>query len=385
LYKVVAIREGGFFERFQGRTPSPEDFVRNLWAKVLVQLIAEKRGQAISLLVASSMSPLDGTVQVAWFPLNSGSSRDQVDALEQFVGYLFETWSFRKVYADVSEQGRDKLVALPGIGALFRQEGCLQQHEFYDGEYRERFILALFRSDWRAYESNRASARDLSGGKDDSHLDAALGGEISLPYKSQSLRVGVLSEAETFSPRSTAAPMLPSLAGRRVALRPITERDYAFLMALATDERVGYRWLFRGETPSPEQFLTRLWQDVLVQFVVCRTADGTAIGHVILTRANFRDGTGVVSVVVDPQLAGVGFGLEASDLFFNYVFRMFNFHKLYGETVEFNLQQFASGLKGLLHEEARLREHHFCDGRYWDYMIVAVYRDEWEAAAITKL
>jgi hypothetical protein len=95
LYKVVAIREGGFFERFQGRTPSPEDFVRNLWAKVLVQLIAEKRGQAISLLVASSMSPLDGTVQVAWFPLNSGSSRDQVDALEQFVGYLFETWRFR--------------------------------------------------------------------------------------------------------------------------------------------------------------------------------------------------------------------------------------------------------------------------------------------------
>jgi hypothetical protein len=33
----------------------------------------------------------------------------------------------------------------------------------------------------------------------------------------------------------------------------------------------------------------------------------------------------------------------------------------------------------MLVEEARLRDHMYYDGRYWDKLILALYRDTWEA------
>ena len=58
----------------------------------------------------------------------------------------------------------------------------------------------------------------------------------------------------------------PSLEGSRVYLRPVTEADYGFLFALSTDEATGYRWRFRGETPSPEGFTHAIWHNTIAQF-----------------------------------------------------------------------------------------------------------------------
>jgi hypothetical protein len=62
----------------------------------------------------------------------------------------------------------------------------------------------------------------------------------------------------------------------------------------------------------------------------------------------------------------------------NYLFVNWDFRKLYAQAPEFNVPQFGSGKDRLLVEEGRLCEHVFFDGRYWDDVIFAVYRSEWE-------
>ncbi len=66
-------------------------------------------------------------------------------------------------------------------------------------------------------------------------------------------------------------------------------------------------------------------------------------------------------------------------LFLEYVFRGWSFRKLYFELPEFNLAQFSRGVNRLFVEEGRLREHLYYDGRFWDKVILALYRTTWEA------
>ena len=71
--------------------------------------------------------------------------------------------------------------------------------------------------------------------------------------------------------------------------------------------------------------------------------------------------------------------LEAFMLFLDYLFTVFGFRKLYGEVLEFNLTSFRSIIGKIAHEEGRLRDHEYFDGRYWDLVFLAIYREEWEA------
>lgn len=369
LYQVLSNRDGELYERFQGQTPSPEDFVHAVWIGVLVQLVAEVRGRAVGILSAHAAQLLDGVLQVgsAYFP--GVSPEVKATALAAFLDRVFETWPLRKVYLEVPEHRRHAFLGLPLVGAIARQEGCLRSHEFFRGGYESRYIYAIYKTDWEHRTADPSFGRNPTADETDAVTDGVSAATGGSSYSAN--RVG--------SPGLLHADV-PPLVGRRVFLRPVADVDHGFLLALSTDEAIGFRWRFRGETPSPEQFYNALWRNVLAQFVICRLGDGAPIGHVVLNRVSLRDRTGYVSCVTVPELVGRGHGFEASGLFYNYVFKQFGLRKIYGDTPTFNVPQFSTGLEHLLHEEARLVEHQLFNGDRWDYLILATYRAEWEAA-----
>jgi len=75
-----------------------------------------------------------------------------------------------------------------------------------------------------------------------------------------------------------------------------------------------------------------------------------------------------------------GLGIEALGLFINYLFDTFPLRKLYGEVPGFNLESFVSARGRIFREEGRQRDHEWMFGRYWDLVIVAVWRDDWEVS-----
>jgi hypothetical protein len=169
----------------------------------------------------------------------------------------------------------------------------------------------------------------------------------------------------------------PPLEGVHAHLRPVTPRDYELIQALELSTELAFRWRFRGSTPSPEQWAQTLWRGVIAQYLVVSPGQQQPIGLVLAYNANFQDQYAYVAVArFESQTRSpvmiLGFGI-----FIHYVFTCWPFRKLYLESSQYNYDQFASGMGRYFEVEARLRDHSFFGGQYWDQLTLAIYREPW--------
>ncbi|MGH9090539.1 MAG: GNAT family N-acetyltransferase [Acidimicrobiales bacterium] len=169
-----------------------------------------------------------------------------------------------------------------------------------------------------------------------------------------------------------------SLMSRRLFLRPIVPRDHPFLYQLAMAPTEAYHWRFRGRQPSFDDFVRSLYSDVFVQYLIVRRHDGKPLGLVVCYRADHRNRHAHIALQGVPRLQGTGVLIEAGHLFVDFLFRCYEFEKLYAECPGFNMVRFTSALGGLLVEEGRLRDHERMFGRSWDLHMLALYRRTWE-------
>jgi RimJ/RimL family protein N-acetyltransferase len=160
-----------------------------------------------------------------------------------------------------------------------------------------------------------------------------------------------------------------------VRLRPVEPSDLPFLYRLATEGETAERWRYRGATPDRQTFAAQLWDNVLTQSIVERVADSTLVGLVCAYNANLRDGFVYLAGVCDVPFTRSGLCAESMLLLADHVFRNWNFRKLYFEAPAFNYEQFASGAKDYFRQEARLEDHTFYDGRYWDLVVGSMTRE----------
>jgi hypothetical protein len=170
----------------------------------------------------------------------------------------------------------------------------------------------------------------------------------------------------------------PVLNGRQTYLRPVGPDDYQAMRLLDLGEALGVRWRFRGATPSAEQW-AQAGGSQLAHFLIVRRSDNSPIGAATAYQHNFQDQYAYIAATAFNPAERNPLVILGVALFIDYTFRCWNFRKLYMELPAFNLAQFGRGIGRMLVEEARLREHMYYDGRYWDKLILALYRDTWEA------
>jgi hypothetical protein len=152
--------------------------------------------------------------------------------------------------------------------------------------------------------------------------------------------------------------------------------DYAMLRRIELSELIGPRWRHIGSTPSPEVWMQALHQGVLVAYVVCNRRM-EPLGLVSCYNANPFDRYAYLAAMkFDPVRPSPKF-LGGAILFIDYLFRSWQFRKIYIETLEYNLAQYGSGLQRSLKVESCLRSHHYYDGTWWDEYTLALYREDW--------
>ena len=166
------------------------------------------------------------------------------------------------------------------------------------------------------------------------------------------------------------------LVGRDVYLRAVTPADYPFLQQVEMSSSIANRWRFRGKTMSPAEWAQAFWRDNLVQHMIIERKRDEAVGLAFAYRPNFQDGhTYIAALRFTPHPTPLMlFGLA---LFLDHVFTCWNFRKVYLETPEYNYADFASGVGRWFDVEARLRDHLFYGGRYWDELVLAMTRETW--------
>ncbi len=182
---------------------------------------------------------------------------------------------------------------------------------------------------------------------------------------------------------SDASRVRPPLQqGRLVRLAILEPKHYDALYAISTDAQTGFRWRHKGTIPSPERFVQSLWEGVLAQFVVERRDTGQVVGQVVAYDANVKNRFAWIAVAGRADEMGSGRMMEATALFIDWLFAMWDFHKLYAESLEYNYAHFASGEGDVFRLEGRLREHEYYDGKRWDLLQIAVYRRDWSKSAL---
>jgi RimJ/RimL family protein N-acetyltransferase len=177
-------------------------------------------------------------------------------------------------------------------------------------------------------------------------------------------------------PPASAGSATPRLQGRTVRIRPVDSRDYDFLFRLYTDGDHLVRYRLRGRTPSPDAFVHWLWEQVLAQFIV-ETTDGRPIGVVSSFEPDFRNRYVYLAACSVADYESTGLVLEGVALLVSYLFETFDFRKVYAESLEANFARFALGEGRLFEVEGRMREHEYVNGRYEDFLLLAVFRDSW--------
>lgn len=168
-------------------------------------------------------------------------------------------------------------------------------------------------------------------------------------------------------------PSPPTRAGKTVLLRPVTPEDYPFLYWLTTNPELTFRWRFRGGMPRFERFVETLWNEVLVQFVVC-DPDQQPIGHVVIYAPDLRDGHASAAIIMEPRYLDTGVGMEAMALLLDYAFAGWDFRKIYLEASEITYRSFESGRDRYFEVEGCLKEHLYAHGRHWNQYLLAFYR-----------
>ena len=176
-------------------------------------------------------------------------------------------------------------------------------------------------------------------------------------------------------------PLQPMLEGRWIRLRTVRNSDMDWLYHLSTGGDVSFRWRYRGETPSPPTFSRLLWEGVVTQYIAESKESSRPFGLLAAYHVDDRNRHGYVAVLFDQEHRSKGWPLESCALFIQYLFDVFPFRKLYFESLDFNVEQFGSGLQELLIEEGRLRGHAFHGGKYADMVTLALYRETWDLAA----
>jgi len=175
-------------------------------------------------------------------------------------------------------------------------------------------------------------------------------------------------------------PTPPPLESRWVRLRPIAPGDYPFLYEMAASPTSGYRWRFRSGMPLFEEFVRTLGNGVQIQYMIESTQDLRQLGTVISYRAEYRNRTTYIAMQGIPEAINRGWLVHAAELFINYLFTCYDFHKLYAESPEFVVDSFRSELGKSFAQEACFKDNERYLGRSWDTYVFAYYRSQWEQA-----
>lgn len=171
------------------------------------------------------------------------------------------------------------------------------------------------------------------------------------------------------------------LKGNWVTLRPLrksTDIDQA-LVWINDEEIRKFISAFQPVSHSEEEE----WFDSIgkkkdsIHFAI-EAPDGTFIGVISLHRINWQSRTAVTGALIgEKQYQGKGYGTDAKMALLKYAFCELNLRKISSHALEYNARSISYSKKCGYKIEGILKKHIFKGGKYWNEVILSVYKKDW--------
>ena len=170
------------------------------------------------------------------------------------------------------------------------------------------------------------------------------------------------------------------LKGKTTVLRPVSDNDVPLLTKWINDPRV--RRFIKSIFPRTDGFerdwVAELKKKSETDVVLIIEVRGKAIGVMGLHRIDWKNRVGTTGAIIgEPRFWSKGYGTDAKMALLDYAFNTLNLRKIISKVKSFNERSLAYSKKCGYKVEGRLREQHFVDGKYWDEVILAVFREDW--------
>jgi RimJ/RimL family protein N-acetyltransferase len=109
------------------------------------------------------------------------------------------------------------------------------------------------------------------------------------------------------------------------------------------------------------------------------TRDGRHIGVTSLYHVRPEDRCAEFSIIIgDKAYWSQGYGRDAATTLLRFGFHEMGLNRIWLTTVEYNTRAIACYRRSGFREEARVRQDVYRHGRYWDFVVMAILRNEFD-------
>jgi RimJ/RimL family protein N-acetyltransferase len=175
------------------------------------------------------------------------------------------------------------------------------------------------------------------------------------------------------------------LKGKKVLLRALKRSDASLFIRWSNDpEVIQYLWLYLpateiGEEQWIESYSTTIANNNIV-FVIEAILDKEtlSIGYCGFNDIHYKDQEATLGIAIgEKDYWEKGYGTEAMALLVRYGFEQLNFHRISSSIVEFNERSIGLHKRLGFQQDGRLREATYRNGRFWDYVLFGMLREEY--------
>lgn len=169
------------------------------------------------------------------------------------------------------------------------------------------------------------------------------------------------------------------MRGDLVLLRPLTgDEDYQLLSEWASSSPGMYS-SGRHQFFNAESLKLAADPDGMKFLMVDNIEDGRTVGAVNWRPMAYSGSFTVGNVIGDPELWGLGYGVESVSLLLDHLFHSLNAHRIHLLAGTYNKPMMQIFTNGLFVVEGVLRDYYFLDGEYHDGVVGSLLRDEYYA------
>lgn len=174
-----------------------------------------------------------------------------------------------------------------------------------------------------------------------------------------------------------------NLIGERIILRAIELADKEILLELINDETIErnlYGWSFPVSDLHQETWIRALKpDDKILRCMIVRKEDHQAVGTVILTGIDYKNGNAEVNIKLSKNGSGNGYAGEALGILLRYAFQELRLHCIYARVIDNNKSSPKSLEKYGFKKEGILRNRVYKEGNYHDLLCYSLLKEEYDA------
>ncbi len=175
----------------------------------------------------------------------------------------------------------------------------------------------------------------------------------------------------------------PFLIGNKIYLRPLEREDAPHCLAWFNHPEITRALLIYRpiNLRAEEEFIDKALHNEheLALGIAIRDTD-RLIGGTGLHQIDFKDRRAGFGISIgEKEEWGKGYGTEVTRLMVQYAFETLNLHRVWLHVYEYNQRGLRTYEKVGFQKEGILRQDTYREGRYWDTIVMAILREEWDA------